>query len=152
LRVAKKSTRAIAPKSAPDLPLRITVKRPPRGVMFCVQGKPGEYLSQTRSTDADIVFDIEVRAAGEPPRLLGAVVQGPPAQRFVYVCSGTYAGDSIAHSGRRAKVPLVGITSALIAKRRPGMRLAAEIQGTAGDGGPACATVQLLGSGWAWKA
>lgn len=149
--MAKKSTRANAPKSAPDLPLRITVKRPPRGVMFCVQGKPGEYLSQTRSTDADLVFDIEVRAAGEPPRLLGAVAQGPPAQRFVYVCSGTYAGEQNSCWGRRAKVPLVGISSALIAKQKPGMRLAAEIQGTAADGGPACATVKLLGPGWAWR-
>ncbi len=149
--MVKKSTRANGPQPASNLPLRITVKRPPRGVTFCVQGKPGEYLSQTRSTDADLVFDIEVRAAGEPPRLLGAVVQGPPAGRFVYICSGTYAGESNACSGRRAKVPLVGITPALIAKQKPGMRLAAEIQGTARDGGPACATVPLLGPGWAWS-
>jgi hypothetical protein len=47
------------------------------------------------------------------------------------------------------KVPLEGITWALIRKAisKPGSRLSARIPGTGKDGGPNCATVQLLG-GW----
>jgi hypothetical protein len=47
-------------------------------------------------------------------------------------------------------VPLEGITWELIRKivRKPGYRLSAKIPGTGKDGGPNCATVQLLG---AWE-
>lgn len=152
----KKVTPASIAKTDRELALRIAVKSPPPGVLFCVQGKPGEFFWQTRSTDADLVFDVEVRVApsvdGDAPRLLGRVVQGPPAQRFIYICSGTYAGEKDTCWGRRAKVPLAGITHALIADMKPGARLTATIQGTAGDGGPACASVKLLGAGWRWTA
>lgn len=150
--MAGKSSRARSSQSESVLPLRITVQRPPPGVLFCVQGRPGEYLSQTRSKDADLVFDFDVRVVpGDQPRLLGAVVQGSPVQRFVYVCSGTYAGDKTTCWSRRAKVPLIGITSDMVAKRPPGKRLSAAILGTAADGGPACASVPLLGPGWRWQ-
>jgi len=46
---------------------------------------------------------------------------------------------------RRAKVPLDGITWSMIKK---GSVIEARISGTARDGGPACATVPLLGGGW----
>ena len=46
---------------------------------------------------------------------------------------------------RRAKVPLAGITWTMIKK---GSVIEAHIEGTARDGGPACATVPLLGGGW----
>jgi len=46
-------------------------------------------------------------------------------------------------------VPLGGITSDLIAAALAGdVALEARIEGTARDGGPACATVPLLGDGW----
>jgi hypothetical protein len=45
------------------------------------------------------------------------------------------------------KVPLKGITWSLIRKAmsKPGYKLSASIPGTGKDGGPNCATVQLLG-------
>lgn len=132
-----------------ELPLRITVVRPPPGVLFCVQGKRGEFLHQTRSTGDDIVFQVTARVA-PGPRLLGRIVQGPPAKRFLYVCSGTYAGQTNTPWARRAKVPLTGITQPLIDEAKPDHALAASIKGTAGDGGPACASVPLLGAGWRW--
>lgn len=154
--MAKKQAHGSDPRTELKLPLRVNVVAPPPGVLFCVQGKLGEFLSQTPSTGADLVFDVEVRALlgadGDRPRLLGAVVQGPPAQRFLYVCSGTCAGETDTCWTRRAKVSLTGITSALIGAMKAGATLSATIRGTAKDGGPACASVALLGAGWQWTA
>lgn len=135
-----------------ELLLRVVVTSPPPGVLFCVQGKPGEFLSAVRSTGSDLRFDVSVRAIpSDPPRLLGTVVQGPPAARFLYISSGTLAGDVDTPCTRRAKVPLGGISQALIAERAAGLRLTATIAGRARDGGPACASVKLLGAGWRWS-
>jgi hypothetical protein len=137
-----------------QLPLRVTLVAPPPGVEFCLQGGPGERFDQQCSTGTDISFDFDVRVApGKTPgspSFLGTFTQGPPAARFVYICSGTLAGQSTSGWTRRAKVPLGGITSELITKVRkaPSARLEARIRGTAGDGGPACATVPLLDAGW----
>jgi len=57
----------------------------------------------------------------------------------------TLAGEVPSCWTRRAKVPLAGITDALIAT---GEILEARFAGTARDGGPACATVPLLDGGW----
>jgi hypothetical protein len=78
------------------------------------------------------------------------VVQGPPGGRFVYVNVGTYAAQPDSPWGRRAKVPLGGITDALLdaALASPGAVLEAAFAGRGRDGGPSCATVPLLGGGW----
>lgn len=133
-----------------ELPLRILVLAPPRDVLFCIQGKLGEFLSQTRSTGADLVFEFTLRAKRgvDAPRLLGSIAQGPPNQRFVYVCSGTCAGAAFSPVTRRAKVPLAGITNALVSQAANSGVLEARIAGRARDGGPACATVPLLDGGW----
>ena len=99
-----------------------------------------------------MTFEFEVRvgtrARGEP-NFLGPFVQGPPAGRFVYINSGTLAGQADSIWTRRAKVPLTGITRALIERARvAGSTLEAEIAGTGRDGGPACATVPLMSDGW----
>lgn len=121
---------------------------PPTSVLFCLQAGKGELVNPVRATGRDLAFDFELQCvAGDPPRLLGRFAQGPPAARFVYVCSGTSAGDIASAWTRRAKIPLAGITNELIARAR-GARLEARISGTAKDGGPACATVPLLGGGW----
>jgi hypothetical protein len=60
---------------------------------------------------------------------------------------GTYAGQRNTQWSRRMKVPLQGITWALIrqATSKAGRKLLAKIPGKGKDGGPNCATVQLLG-------
>ena len=70
--------------------------------------------------------------------------------RFSYLAAGRRAGDTTSCWDRRAKVALAGITPAVLAAWRatPGAVLEARIAGTARDGGPACATVPLLGGGW----
>jgi len=138
-----------------EIPLRIVIVDPPAGVKFCVQRGDAELLPPARAAGTPISFDVPVlvrdRAAEDGPRLMGPYVKGPTNARFVYVNSGTLAGQPDSRWTRRAKVPLAGITPDLIAKAlaSPGTRLEARIGGTAADGGPACATVALLGRGWA---
>lgn len=136
-----------------EMPLRITLAGPPHGVLFCLQAGMGELIGQQRSTGEDLIFDFVIRVAeagtGGMPRFLGHFVQGPPSARFVYICSGTYAGESDSSWSRRAKIPLYGITAELVEQMRktPSSRLEVRINGKARDGGPACATVPLL-DGW----
>jgi hypothetical protein len=71
-------------------------------------------------------------------------VQGPPGARFLYIGSGAFAGEKNTPWKRRAKIPLGGITSAVVAKGKKKGALEATIHGKARDGGPACATVPLV--------
>jgi hypothetical protein len=122
-----------------NIALRIIVENPP--VRFAVQRGKDELLEATSASAEQQVFDFSVRArddgSGGAPNFLGPFAQGPAGGRFVYVNS----------EGRRAKVPLGGITWSLI-KKAAGSVIEARIAGTARDGGPACATVPLLGGGW----
>ena len=136
------------------LSLRIVVLDPPAGVAWAVQSGRNELIEPTQRSEALIVFDLVVRlgatrADGEAT-LLGPVTQGPPAGRFLYLNSGTRAGQTDSCWDRRAKVPLAGITRDLVERvlAQPGARLEARIAGTGRDGGPACATVSLLDGGW----
>jgi hypothetical protein len=137
-----------------ELPLRVTILGPPPGVQFCLQRGRRELVSQTVSTGRDISFDLSVKVkpldGDGPPRFLGPFTQGPPAGRFIYVCSGTSAGQPDSPWSRRAKVGLTGITRSQIgeALKNPEAKLEARFHGTAADGGPSCATVRLLGEGW----
>jgi hypothetical protein len=121
-----------------NVDLRIIVENPP--VHFAVQRGKDELLAAISASAEKQVFEFSVRARDDgsgSPNFLGPFAQGPVGGRFVYVNS----------QGRRAKVPLGGITWSLI-KKAAGSVLEARISGTARDGGPACATVPLLGDGW----
>jgi hypothetical protein len=100
-----------------------------------------------RRTRSSITFEFAVRIgkrAGGEPNFLGPFAQGPPAGRFVYVNSGTLAGQSDSVWTRRAKVPLTAITWSLIQRAlSTGAVLETSIAGTGRDGGPACGTVPL---------
>ncbi len=135
------------------LPLRVVVVDPPPDVIFSLQRGSSEVVAATRSSGASLAFDFDVRARPEADgslRLLGPFTQGPPSARFVYVNSGTYAGAAGSGWGRRAKVPLSGITSELLerALATPNSLLEARIPGRSRDGGPVCASVRLLDPGW----
>ena len=136
-----------------SLHLRIVVATPPAGVVFAVQRGRHDLLAPSSATPESVAFEFPVSVAdagSNPPRLTGEFTQGPPAKRFVYVNSGTCAGQADSCWSRRAKVPLTGITPALLqsALRSPHPMLEARMQGTGRDGGPACATVPLLSE---WK-
>ena len=137
-----------------ELPLRITVVHPPSGVMFCLQRGKDELVPPAQVSEERLSFDFGVRIGGNRPdgmpNLLGAFAQGPPASRFVYVNSGTLAGQRDSCWTRRAKIPLTNITWERIEEvlSTRNAVLEARIVCTARDGGPSCATVQLLEGGW----
>lgn len=137
-----------------EVPLRITLIEPPSGVRFRLQRGKAELAPPARESDDAISFDFTVRAAeggaDGAPRFLGPFTQGPPATRFVYVSSGTSAGQADSCWTRRAKVPLKGITWEMVerALSAPDAVLEARITGTSRDGGPVCASVPLLDGGW----
>lgn len=136
------------------LTFRITVVDPPEGVTLRLQeGKHG-LLPPAHSSQHNLSFDFQLRVVGDPgsgePNFRGAFAQGSPATRFVYVNSGTCAGQFDSCWTRRAKVPLATATWELVEQvgATPDVLLEARIAGKAKDGGPACATVPLLDGGW----
>jgi Family of unknown function (DUF5990) len=140
-----------------ELRLLITVIRPPEGVSFRLQrGKTGtaELIEPSFQSGDSISFDFTVRTADvagkTEPVFRGPFVQGPSDGRFIYVNSGTLAGQAHSCWTRRAKVFLKGISRELIemSLAESNAVIEATIYGRAKDGGPACATVPLLDGGW----
>jgi hypothetical protein len=140
-----------------ELRLRIVVVDPPAGVVFALQRElrrgERELVSPTMATGADLSFELTVRIRAEgdaPPNLLGSFVYGPRGQRYIGLVSGTLAGQADSCWTRGAKIKLQTITWDLIRQMEahPHAALEASIAGKAKDGGPACATVPLLGDGW----
>ena len=135
-------------KAVEEILLRITVLDPPVGVTFAVQSGRVDLIPPTEQTPGKVVFEFPVRlrpnSAAEPD-YAGPAVQGRRGERFVYVNSGTLAGQENSCWTRRAKIPLSGLAAA--AKQQSGAVVCTEIRGRADDGGPVCAWVHLP-HGW----
>ena len=137
-----------------EVPIRAVIDNPPADVDWAYQrsrGDLGDLVQPTRTEANRLVFDFTIGAARTDDggvRLLGPGVQGPPAGRFFYLNSGTYAGQQHPIYGRRAKIPLTGLTWTLIEAIKPGQRLQVRIPGAGKDGGPTCATVKLAPNAW----
>lgn len=137
----------------PTVTLRIVVQHPLPGVELRLQRGRDELVPPVVRTAEAATFELRLEAQ---TRLDGGAVlrgpeaQGPPAKRFVYINAGTYAGQADSPWGCRAKVPLTEIRGSLVAAAlaRPGAVIAGAIDGRARNGGPAAATVPLLGEGW----
>jgi hypothetical protein len=140
--------------SAETLSLRITVVDPPPNILWALQLGRDEIVKPTLNTKIRISFDFTVdvveASSSAGFRLRGPAVRGRPGARFVYLRIGTYAGQVGAPAGWRAKIGLEGISHKLVLavkSKRSGV-LELEFAGTGPKGGPACATVPLLGAGW----
>ena len=134
-----------------EVTLRIVVVRPPSGVEWRVQSGRDELLAPRSASSDETAFEVNVNVTAEGPVIFrGAVTQGPPKARFVYVNSGKRAGQSTSPWDRRAKISLTAITRAQVARALEDSKtlLESRIAGTSRDGGPACATVPLLDGGW----
>ncbi|MEZ4701258.1 MAG: DUF5990 family protein [Rhodothermales bacterium] len=129
---------------------RIVVDSPLAGVTYAMQRGKTALHPPARSTPEALVFEFPLTLVdidADPPRLTGEFAQGPADKRFVYVNTGTIAGQFASPWRRRAKVPLYGIQRAMLAElmaAQENLMLEARIHGVAKDGGPACATVPLL--------
>lgn len=135
------------PSTAARLQVIFVVEAPPPGVLFAVQSGRDELLPPFASTAESLSFALSLELG--PPLADGAfnfrgpLAQGTPADRFVYLNSGTYAGQQQTPWERRAKIKLGGIPRDLVASAAGQVDLAVEarIRGTARDGGPVCASV-----------
>lgn len=137
-----------------EVPIRIILMDPAKGVTFGVQRGKAELLPPSQVDDDRLTFDFTVRIGAQQadgsPNFLGPFTQGTPQERFVYVNAGTLAGQAGSTWTRRAKVKLAGITQAMIETvcATPGTVIEAHIAGKAKDGGPPAASIPLLGAGW----
>lgn len=138
-------------KMREEIPLRISVLRPLKGVTMKVQRGKDELLSSAKDSADALVFEFDISVDLEPatPNFLGKYAQGPKDQRFIYVNSGRYAGQHGTCWDRRAKISLMGITREQIddVLAKSGSILQAEFEGVGRDGGPTCASVK----GVSWK-
>lgn len=131
---------------------RVIVIDPLPGCAYGLQRRDGEVDQiQVAASDGALQFttSLTLRVTADATRdPRGLHVQGPRHSRFLYVTSGTLAGQAGSCWTRRAKVPLRGIDAAvpLSLDLMPPI-IEATIAGRAGDGGPACASVPLQ-VGW----
>jgi hypothetical protein len=138
-----------------ELPLRIVVDDPIPGVVLALQhgaAAKARLVPATRSTAAALAFEFDILVEGAlpdgRPRLLGPCVQGPPSERFAYLCVGRMAGQADCQWSGRVKVPLFGLAWELIANLASEQRLEGHIASRGSNGGPALASVKLLPPGW----
>jgi hypothetical protein len=134
-----------------DLPLRIVVTEPyPDLSLALQQGASGKavLIPPVASSPKDLAFHLDVTVEGVladgRPRFLGAYVQGPPAERFVYLCVWQEGGAPIG----RMKIPLRDLGWPMIETLQAGGRIEGRVAGRNHRGGPALATVPILPPGW----
>jgi len=132
-----------------EIPFTVVVKDPFPGVAMRVQRGKDELLPPSISSRDKLIFDFDVSVdlSGDAPNFLGKYSQGPKQGRFVYVNSGTYAGQKDTGWARRAKLSLMSISKQQIEEvlASPGSRLTTSFAGRGGrDGGPTCASVKGL--------
>jgi hypothetical protein len=132
--------------------LRIIIEQPVSGVEYGVQkGQGSKYETIQRQSSEnlnDLTFEIPVSVKfsdNAEATFFGPFVQGPRAQRFVYIDIGTYAGQKETPWARRLKIPLTGISE--IFKNSAAQLLVTKVPGKGKDGGPNCATVKPF-LGW----
>ena len=134
--------------------LEITLKNPLKGIGFCLQKGKSEKIDYQVSKGKNIKFSFSVRVKEgktEKPNFLGSYTQGKPTERFVYICVGQYAGQENTEWARRVKIHLSSITWEQVNQvlSNPKGKLVASYEATGKNGEPSCASVPLIGKGWA---
>jgi hypothetical protein len=134
--------------------LRIVAVKPPVGYKFWMQDDKGNKINLTQSKGEDITFDFEAsvkenRNTGEL-NFSGPFAKGTSSSRFFYVNN----------EGRRAKIWISGGTKAYVVPSPITWKMVKEVAsdsskvlmarywGTGRDGGPNCATCELIDGGW----
>lgn len=119
-----------------------------------VQQGRDELLGPTGKSSRRLIFDLSVSVdlSSDVPNFLGKFAHGPRSARFIYLNSGTYAGQTDSCWSRRAKISLMSISAQQIREltRSTGCRLAISFVGTGGpDGGPVCGSIRSFVDDWA---
>lgn len=120
-----------------------------QNILVTLQTKDG-FAAGTSHGDDALVWTTEITvkpSADGTPDFAGPAVQGKRGERFFYLSwSGEWAGHR--EMFRRLKFHLRDLTPAQLDRaRKSGGTLEARVHAVAKDGGPACASVPLLG-GW----
>jgi len=130
-----------------ELPIRIVVENPLAGVSMLVQDGKDRLLPAAKATSKELIFEfpINVDLSSGSPNFLGRFAQGLKDARFVYVNSGTYAGEHHSCWSRRAKLSLMSITKQQVEEAiESGGVIETRFPGVGRDGGPTCASVKGL--------
>ncbi|MCK0208351.1 DUF5990 family protein [Starkeya koreensis] len=112
-------------------------------MLHSLQAADGSPLDPKVSRDGEpLAFDFAIRL-GPGRKFLGDQVRREGAQRrFVYIRIGQLAGDAASPWSRRMKIDIHDIPPELVDRAAHGGLIETTIEGTAGDGTPACATVR----------
>ncbi len=139
-----------------EIGFEIVLKKPPKGVGFCIQKGRDEKIDYQVSKGKDIRFIFSTRVKQgkyDAPNFLGEYTQGTPKQRFVYICVGQYAGQENTEWARRVKINLATISWKQVEEVLSGKSkiLTASYEATGKEGEPVCGSVPLVGEGWVVK-
>ena len=145
------------------IPMRIVVVNPPVGVNFSLENN-GNLVSVAQSTGSDITFDfdaiVKARRNTGLPDVTGAFARGTPSKRFFYINIGEMAGQADCKWSRRAKIWISSgypkfnvqeeVTWQMVKEvsQNPIKVLMARYMGTDEEGGPRCASIELIDGGW----
>lgn len=135
-----------------EITLRVHVINPLAGVTMRVQEGKDRLLppGETHSDRMSFEFPVTVDLSSGKPNFLGKFAQGPKDARFIYVNSGSYAGQPGTQWNRRAKISLMTITKKQVREvlDTPGAKLEITIDGVGRDGGPVCASIPSALVNW----
>ena len=140
--------------SAQSVRMRILVVNTPPEAWFAVQRGRSDLLEPLGGQQQPLRFEFSLRL-GSPlstgaVNFLGEFAQGPSSDRFVYINSGTLAGQAGSPWTRRAKLKLSSIPQPVVdAALSSGGIIEARVHGTMGDGGPVCASLKPHAVVWA---
>ena len=128
--------------------MRVIIIAPPPGVLFALQRGSSELLLPSVAHAELLQFDFTLRV-GSPlsngaPNFLGEYAQGPATDRFIYLNSGTLAGQEASPWTHRAKLKLASIPRELAeaAIASPDQVIEARIRGTLPNGSPVHASLK----------
>lgn len=135
-------------KPSQSVRMRILVVDPPSGVRFAVQRGRSDLHEPLAEQQGVIQFEFSLRLGSPLPdgsvNFVGEFAQGPSSDRFVYLNSGTLAGQADSRWTRRAKLKLAAIPREVVEAALSTSEgiIEARVLGTMDDGGPVCASVK----------
>jgi hypothetical protein len=129
-----------------EIRMRLLIEAPVAGVAHSLQDKKNSPVDPRISAKGESLrFDFPVRIAAGPKFYGEQVRSEGPERRFVYIATGSQAGQHVSPWSRRMKIDIHDIPQKLLDGAAAGRRLVGTVSGTAKDGTPACATVTVQG-------